>query len=194
MKDYNLINWNEIFIEDNNSPTGLVWKLNRMRGKGIGNFAARAGDNAGCIKYYKNDNVKRAIIHLNGTKWLAHRVLWVMKNGYLENNYVIDHIDGNTLNNNISNLRKVLPSINAKNSRMRGDNTSGKTGVNFRVSGKITYAVATWMTADFKTKSLCFRVDKLGLLPAYSNACSFRDSKIIELNAQGAGYSDRHGK
>ena len=50
--------------------------------------------------------------------------------------YVIDHIDGDGLNNQRANLRVVRPSENMKNSRKRTNNKSGVKGVRADPSGK----------------------------------------------------------
>lgn len=39
-----------------------------------------------------------------------------------------------------------------------------------------------------------FSVLKLGLLPAFRDAVMYRRKMIEELNAQGAGYTENHGK
>jgi hypothetical protein len=63
----------------------------------------------------------------------------------------VDHIDGNKLNNQKSNLRVATKSQNAMNSKIRNDNTSGHKGVNWskvhhtwvarvKVSGKEVYS------------------------------------------------------
>ena len=66
----------------------------------------------------------------------AHVVIWAMATGaYPEAQ--IDHIDGNRLNNALSNLRPVTPLENARNAKRRHDCTSGQTGVSlYRPNGK----------------------------------------------------------
>lgn len=43
--------------------------------------------------------------------------------------FLVDHIDGNRLNNQRYNLRACLPSGNSRNRKLRCDNTSGYKGV-----------------------------------------------------------------
>ena len=57
----------------------------------------------------------------------AHRVAWAVYHGYWPK--VIDHIDGDRLNNRMSNLRETDLSGNARNSSIGAKNTSGHLGV-----------------------------------------------------------------
>jgi hypothetical protein len=56
-----------------------------------------------------------------------------------DNKPCVDHIDGNKLNNNVSNLRYATHSENSQNCKIRTDNTSGSKGVSFnKASNKWT--------------------------------------------------------
>lgn len=60
----------------------------------------------------------------------VHRMIWVYMTG--EQPVVIDHIDGNSLNNKWNNLRNVTQSVNMKNQKVHNTNTSGTSGVTYR--------------------------------------------------------------
>ena len=55
------------------------------------------------------------------------RLAWFIVNGEIPD--VIDHIDGNTLNNSICNLRNTTTYGNAKNLKINSNNKSGLLGV-----------------------------------------------------------------
>ena len=68
---------------------------------------------------------------LRGQKLLAHRVAWFLHHGEWPKNY-IDHINGNSADNRICNLRDVTHSVNMMNTRLRVDNRTGAVGVQRR--------------------------------------------------------------
>lgn len=65
-----------------------------------------------------------------GVHLKAHRVAWAIAYGRWPKEDV-DHIDGDTANNRLINLRTVSHAENAKNQKMRSTNTSGTMGVSF---------------------------------------------------------------
>lgn len=64
---------------------------------------------------------------INGVYYLAHRVIWKLVHD--EEPDEIDHKDGRTRRNVLTNLRNVTRGQNAKNLSLRRDNKSGVTGV-----------------------------------------------------------------
>lgn len=65
----------------------------------------------------------------------AHRIAWLLVTG--ENtDKLIDHIDGNKLNNKFCNLREAGFLGNATNATLRKDNTSGYKGVSYNKNAK----------------------------------------------------------
>lgn len=64
-----------------------------------------------------------------GKRYYVHRVVYEMHKGAIPQGFVVDHIDGNTKNNSIENLRVCKQSDNVKNAVIRKDNASGYKGV-----------------------------------------------------------------
>jgi len=60
----------------------------------------------------------------------AHRVIWAMHTGAWPVEHV-DHINGDSLDNRIENLRAVSQAQNSWNSKTRSNNTSGYKGVSW---------------------------------------------------------------
>ena len=71
-----------------------------------------------------------------GIDILAHRLIWALAFQEWPTGE-IDHIDGDRLNNSISNLRDVKRSTNGQNIKRSTRNSSGRTGVSFnKAQGK----------------------------------------------------------
>ena len=67
------------------------------------------------------------LVMLDKKAYRVHRLIFMMHYGYMPKE--IDHIDGNTLNNRIENLRECSSSENKYNTKLRSDNKSGIKGV-----------------------------------------------------------------
>jgi hypothetical protein len=89
-----------------------------------------AGKPAGAIKLVgqKEFGNYYRIISVDYRAYMAHRLAWCISHGEWPAS-VVDHIDRNTLNNRIDNLRVAGITQNRWNSRRRVDNTSGYKGV-----------------------------------------------------------------
>jgi hypothetical protein len=83
------------------------------------------GDLAGSLV----KNGKYRTVKFRRANHLAHRVIWAMETGEWPA-HPIDHINGDGLDNRMSNLRLSINGINAQNLRSpRKDNTTGFLGV-----------------------------------------------------------------
>lgn len=84
------------------------------------------GKKAGAI--HRNKDGKSYLkMGIDGRTLMAHRVIWMMRYGEWPNQ--IDHINGNGLDNTLSNLRNVTSSQNNQNRRISVKNSSGIVGV-----------------------------------------------------------------
>lgn len=99
---------NEWFYIDPGCPSGLRWKKQQHRSKKY------AGDQAGSI-LTKETGKKYWQIKLNRKVYKVHRIVYVLHTGAIEQDLVIDHIDGNSLNNKVENLRLVTHFVNCLN-------------------------------------------------------------------------------
>jgi len=96
---------------------GLVWRVTRAK--------AKAGALAG-----RPDKDGYLIIGIDGRRYKAHRVVYLMHNGEFPHGDV-DHIDCDKQNNLIGNLRVADPSQNRCNVRRQVINSTGFKGVHF---------------------------------------------------------------
>ena len=80
----------------------------------------------------------------NQIKYHLHKLAWYFEYGIYPREQ-IDHIDQDTYNNSIINLRLVTPRENSKNKPKRRDNTSGITGVSYdKWSDKWVVKIKKW--------------------------------------------------
>ena len=94
---------------------------------------SKAGTAAGWVntvaggKKYIRISVKRAHIYL-------HQAIFLYHHGYLPK--YIDHMNGDSFDNRIENLREANQSLNTANSKLSKANTSGFKGVTWRKDTK----------------------------------------------------------
>ena len=98
-------------------------------------------------------------VRLNGKEYRGHRIIWEMFNGPIPAGMLIDHIDGNKLNNQLSNLRLATRQENNCNrisiSKSGLPKGIAKNGNNYRVrltqDGKV-YCLGTYKTLEEAVK------------------------------------------
>lgn len=171
------MNFNNLVYYDETSPTCLRWSV--KRGK------VNIGDVAGSIAsdgYYQ--------IKINYKVYKAHRVILNL-HGISTEGLVVDHINGNPLDNKISNLRVVTQHVNNQNKHKSTSNT-GLIGVNKYMSKGIEYIRCHWVGLDNKSKSKSFSIDKYGFEKAKELAIEYRNQQLTFLNSQGKVYGKGH--
>lgn len=100
----------------------LTWRVGR-RG------TAKAGMPAGSV------NKSRLVLWLDGERHSGHRVIWLMQTGHWPVG-VVDHIDGDSINNRWVNLRDVTWQENSQNRKRANANSSlGLLGVSADTKG-----------------------------------------------------------
>ena len=109
--------------------------------------------------------------------YLAHRVAYAIYHGEWPTDQ-IDHINGVKADNRITNLRIVTNQENCRNVSMRGDNTSGVTGVYWHKNGQ------KWC-ARIKIDG---KYIHLGLFDTLEEAAAVRKAA-----SEKYGFTDRHG-
>ena len=73
-------------------------------------------------------------ISIDGVSYPVHRVVWKM--AYDQEPIMVDHIDGDTRNNRIENLRAVSAKENAQNKALPYNHETGYYGVRETLSGR----------------------------------------------------------
>lgn len=86
---------------DSGAPSGLKW----LKSKG----KIKEGTTCGVLRE------NRYSFSLLNNRYICSRVVWLLHTKILNNEYVIDHIDGNSLNNKIENLREISYKANSNN-------------------------------------------------------------------------------
>lgn len=101
----------EYLIISDTSPTGLVWAKSPHARFKVG---APALTSVGKNGYFKGQ--------VCGVDYTAHRVVFFLTHGHWPS--MVDHIDGNRLNNDPTNLREVSRAENQQNVRHCGAHKS----------------------------------------------------------------------
>lgn len=177
---------------DETSPSGLRWKVDGLFGEYYKTPVYFADSVAGSLNKSNGYwNVK-----ICGKTFKAHRVICqILYPDECGGEWMCDHIDGNTKNNNKNNLRVVDIKINSRNKRMMKNNTSGVTGVMFREdhNGKYKYWAGYFQNESGKRIEKKFSISKFGNEKAFELATHWRELRLQEMINE-ERYTYRHGK
>jgi hypothetical protein len=188
-------NWLEYFYYDETSPTGLCRAKDWMSGANYSIVKAYKGCPAGSLG--SRDGVPYYSTSANGKRYRVHRIIWELHFGPIPSGMQIDHIDRDSLNNKLGNLRLVSSKTNSRNQSFRETNTSGVCGVGLLINNHhnkvYRYWKAQWNDLAGKRCAKVFNVATYGEDGAFRLACKYRLKMMKELNKQGAGYTEDHG-
>ena len=150
-------------------PDTGIFTWNKSKGN------ARKGSEAGWIA---NQRCKKyRIIMINGKSYYAHRLACLYVYGYLPE-HDTDHINGDGLDNKISNIRYATTTENCRNRRVPSNNKSGIIGVSWEKK------VSKWrVRISHNGKLLC-----LGLFSNLQSAAEVRKEAENKY-----GYHENHG-
>lgn len=129
------------------------------------------------FSYLANDNWRKthygyAVRSID--KKLLHHVIQPIEKGY-----VTDHIDGNTLNNLVSNLRVCSQADNSKNQAVKSNNTTGYKGVCY--DKKLKKYVAR-VKSNYRYYSAGYFVDAVEAARAYNILAEKLHGEYARLN------------
>ena len=182
------MDWHKHFIYDESFEGCLVWRRDAANGR------IKAGSVSGCPRPDK-DTI-RWTTKVGEKNYFNSRIIYEMFNGSILDNSIVDHKDGDTQNNKIENLRLISARDNSYNSKIRKNNSSGKTGVYKTHNGySATYWTASCFDAHLNKKvSKHFSIATYGDDVAFQMATLWRKSKLDELKQSGFNITERHGK
>lgn len=151
----------------------------RLRWRG-GN---RRGRIAGCVQKARCDE-RRVAVHIGGRLYKHHRLVWLYFTGeWPPEGKVVDHIDGNTLNDRFENLQVVSRSDNSRRLRRSRGGSSKYRGVSF---DKFSNKWFSNVCLDYKQISLGRYKDERAAAAAYE----FASRAITDGEWNTAPYAD----
>ena len=118
---------------DPNSPSGLTWIPKEGISRNIKSWNSKhANKKAGS----KHISIKKCLSWKIGFRYLGKyisfkcsNIIFLLHNGYLTKNMLVQHIDHNPFNNKPDNLRECTRSQNTQSNKLRKNNTSGHKGI-----------------------------------------------------------------
>ncbi len=122
----------ECYELNSDSPSGVIWRIRPLKhftSQKLCDYINNLYAGKPCFCFRRGDYFHTFV---KGRSCVLHRLIYCLANNTIDiDNYQIDHIDRNPLNNNPSNLRLATPSQNSGNTKLRSTNKSGFVGVSW---------------------------------------------------------------
>lgn len=169
--------------------TFLSWKYDRIKKNGRPCSKARVGYRAGCIV---ESNSKSSYVVIDKRSYSLCRVVWSLHNkSDLSNLLVINHKDGDRLNNHPDNLEAVSQKENIhKTVNRKPNNSTGIVGVR-KIDNKNSSSYMAYVSDPNKKQIMkSFNILKYGDEKALGLALAWRDSKMKEFYGEDLTYSN----
>lgn len=164
-------NIGEYLAYDETSKTGLRWIKARRN--------INVGDPAGTL----NNRTNYYDTGFAGKLYRNHRIIYFLHHGFCPD--CIDHIDVNTQNNQIDNLRAATLSQNNCNRKINKNNSSGHKGVCLKTDGKYQY----WHVQIWKNRKNV--ISKTFPFSEFQAACYFADEQRKILHGDFSNTGDQ---
>ncbi len=116
-------------------------------------------------------------ITFRGRSFYAHRIVWAMVNGTWPHT-MLDHVNGDTSDNRIENLRLSNASSNAKNMVLQSRNTSGVTGIH-------------WVSRERAWRATIVSQGRNYLIGRFKDFSKAVEARLAAEKSH--GFSERHG-
>lgn len=176
VKEIDLNEIAKVLEYDESSPSSLKWlchKQGNYKKNKVAGYLSEKG-------YWQ--------VRVNKKLYAAHRIVWLLNNGSIDDKLVINHIDNNPSNNKISNLELVTQSINSR--RSCHNKVASNTGVNYiKMKTGYEYWIGYYHDLNSKRHSKSFSVSTYGFDKAKEMATQWRITNLQKLNKLGAGYN-----
>lgn len=196
--DYDNVDWVQYFKLDSTSPSGLSWNRTLVTPRRLipliwpGKPAGSLGCASNAGKKCWNVDI-RVLGDSKSRSYKVHRILMVLQ-GFKLKGKVVDHINGESSDNTLSNLRVTTIKANARNCKVQNNSPYGLSGVGLQTDSiGNSYFISRWMQ-DGKRIQLNFPISKLGVMEAFKQAVVSRQTAIARINNKDpdAMYTGRH--
>lgn len=166
----------EYFMYDEESPSCLTRKKAVYSGRLYTTLTVSEGAFCGSLKegYW--------VVKIQQKAVFCHRIIWALHYGEFGDGFEIDHINGDTSDNRIENLRLVDHKTNCQNRALRKDSKTGVTGVTYTPDG-LKYR-ARWTINNKHYHKTFTDLEE-------ARAC--REKMLQLANQLGENYTERHG-